>query len=160
MADAQIGIFTLAGGILAALSGGVTEYLRERWARSRDVAAREAARAEMRDEFQRESLLKLQESVLALSIELAEAMDQKAPSATPLRKRMLETGSFSQRVFDVELRKRVNVMLSRYQLIMTGVRTQRQISEDETSAFVEALNATQDRTRELLEDLYRSGVTP
>jgi predicted secreted protein len=148
--DGNSGWFALAGVAL----GGVLEFGRELWARGRDKAARAAAKVEARDNFQRTCLLELQESILSLSTDLAEAMGQEAPAPGLLTKQMLKTGALSQRVFDAEARRRVNDALAAVQAMLRRLQKRGQIETTEVQAFTGALNAAQERIRELLESHF------
>jgi hypothetical protein len=150
------GIFTLAGTVSGLAVGILAEYLRERWARGRDKEVRMGARVAARDDFQRTCLLQLQESVLNVSLELAEALSKETADTSQLTKRMLETNAIAQRVFDSEARSRVNKAVGTVQPMVNRMKRRGEIEITEVEAWTEALYAAQERIRELLEDIFQA----
>jgi hypothetical protein len=150
-----IGAFTLAGTVSGLIVGLVAEYLRERWARERDVTAGQQNRLEERAAFQRQSLLELQAVLLRLTVELADALARPTLDRATLRETVFETGMRAGRIFDSEVRQRVDAALNICVRIRNNIQQGGQVTEAEILEWSARSYAAQARIRELLEEQFK-----
>lgn len=149
-------IGTIAGAAIGLAGGILAEYLRERWARERDVETRHDKRRQARVDFQRTSLLELQTVLLQLTVELAEALGRPTLDQAMLRETVFETGMRAGRIFDADCRQRVDEALGVCVRIRNMLQEQGQVTEAEVLAWAGRSYYAQARIRELLEEQFEA----